>query len=145
MCTSGTAAANFLPAVIEAQESGVPLLVCTADRPPEMRECASGQAIDQQKLYGDYVTFYHELAVPEAAVDRLQYVRQAIVHAFERTQSPGCRAGAPEPAVSGSAGAGVTTVPDLGIHLVSMVYISSYQNFHHYLVLHCQVSFYFAY
>jgi 2-succinyl-5-enolpyruvyl-6-hydroxy-3-cyclohexene-1-carboxylate synthase len=88
VCTSGTAAANFLPAIIEARESGVPLLVCTADRPPEMRECASGQTIDQQKLYGDYVTFYHELAVPEAAVDRLRYVRQTIVHAFERTQHP---------------------------------------------------------
>ncbi len=88
VCTSGTAAANFLPAVIEAHESGVPLLVFTADRPPEMRACASGQTIDQQKLYGDYVTFYHELAVPEAAVERLRYVRQTVVHAFERTQHP---------------------------------------------------------
>ena len=52
VCTSGTAAANFFPAIIEAQESGVPLIVITADRPPEMRECASGQTIDQQKLYG---------------------------------------------------------------------------------------------
>ena len=66
VCTSGTAAANFFPAIIEAQESGVPLLVITADRPPEMRECASGQTIDQQKLYGAHVNFYHELAGPEA-------------------------------------------------------------------------------
>src|SRR5689334_7199108 len=48
VCTSGTAGANYYPAVIEAQESGVPLLVITADRPPEMRACASGQTIDQQ-------------------------------------------------------------------------------------------------
>ncbi len=88
VCTSGTAAANFLPAVIEAHESGVPLLVFTADRPPELRACASGQTIDQQKLYGDYVTFYHELAVPEAAVERLRYVRQIVMHAFERTRHP---------------------------------------------------------
>ena len=52
LCTSGTAGANYFPAVIEAQESGVPLLVITADRPPEMRACHSGQTIDQQKLYG---------------------------------------------------------------------------------------------
>jgi 2-succinyl-5-enolpyruvyl-6-hydroxy-3-cyclohexene-1-carboxylate synthase len=88
VCTSGTAAANFLPAVIEAHESGVPLLVFTADRPPELRACASGQTIDQQKLYGDFVAFYHELAVPEAAVERLRYVRQTVRHAYERTQHP---------------------------------------------------------
>jgi len=88
VCTSGTAAANFFPAVIEAQESGVPLLVFTADRPPELRACAAGQAIDQQKLYGGHVNYYHELAVPEAALERLRYLRQAVVHAFERTQNP---------------------------------------------------------
>ena len=88
VCTSGTAAANFLPAVIEAYESNVPLLVITADRPPEMRDCGSGQTIDQQKLYGGYVNYYHELAVPEAKLELLQYARQSIAHAFERTQCP---------------------------------------------------------
>ena len=89
VCTSGTAAANLLPAVIEAQESGVPLLVFTADRPPEMRECASGQTIDQQKLYGGHVNFFHELAVPEARLELLRYVRQTVMHAVERTRFPG--------------------------------------------------------
>ncbi|MDD2764096.1 MAG: 2-succinyl-5-enolpyruvyl-6-hydroxy-3-cyclohexene-1-carboxylic-acid synthase [Opitutaceae bacterium] len=88
LCTSGTAAANFLPAVIEAHESGAPLLVFTADRPPELRACASGQAIDQQKLYGGYVNFYHELAVPEANLDLLRYARQTVMHAFARTLDP---------------------------------------------------------
>jgi len=55
ICTSGTAAANYMPAVVEASESGIPLFILTADRPPEMRHCQSGQAIDQVKLYGDYV------------------------------------------------------------------------------------------
>ena len=88
LCTSGTAGANYFPAVIEAQESGVPLLVITADRPPEMRECRSGQTIDQQKLYGRHVNFYHELAVPAATLPMLRYLRQTVVQAWERTQWP---------------------------------------------------------
>jgi 2-succinyl-5-enolpyruvyl-6-hydroxy-3-cyclohexene-1-carboxylate synthase len=88
VCTSGTAAANFFPAVIEAHESAVPLLVLTADRPPELRACASGQTIDQQKLYGDYVNFYHELAVPELDASRLRYQRQTTLHALTRTLVP---------------------------------------------------------
>jgi len=66
LCTSGTAGAHYFPAIIEAQESGVPLIVLTGDRPPELRDCASGQTIDQQKLFGGFVAFYHELAVPDA-------------------------------------------------------------------------------
>ena len=88
VCTSGTAGANYFPAIIEARESGVPLLVITADRPPEMRECRSGQTIDQQKLYGSHVNFYHELAVPVADLPMLRYLRQTLVHAWERTQWP---------------------------------------------------------
>jgi 2-succinyl-5-enolpyruvyl-6-hydroxy-3-cyclohexene-1-carboxylate synthase len=88
VCTSGTAGANFLPAIIEAHESGVPLLVITADRPPEMRDCGSGQTIDQQKLYGGHVNYYHELAVPAAELGLLKYARQTIVHALERAQFP---------------------------------------------------------
>ncbi len=88
VCTSGTAVANFLPAVIEAHESAVPLLVLTADRPPEMRACASGQTIDQQKIFGGFVGFQHELAVPEAAAARLAYLRQTAAHAVQRTLTP---------------------------------------------------------
>jgi len=88
VCTSGTAAANYLPAIVEAQESGVPLLVVTADRPPELRACASGQTIDQQKLYGSHVNFFHELAVPEANEGLLRYLRQTVAHAVARTLAP---------------------------------------------------------
>ncbi|MSU50176.1 MAG: 2-succinyl-5-enolpyruvyl-6-hydroxy-3-cyclohexene-1-carboxylic-acid synthase [Opitutus sp.] len=88
VCTSGTAAANFFPAVIEARESGVPLLVLTADRPPELRACASGQTIDQQKLFGAFVNFHHELATPELAEPRLRYLRQMVAHAAGQTLFP---------------------------------------------------------
>jgi 2-succinyl-5-enolpyruvyl-6-hydroxy-3-cyclohexene-1-carboxylate synthase len=89
VCTSGTAGANYFPAVIEAHESGVPLIVITADRPPEMRDCASGQTIDQQKLFGGFVRFYHELAVPEATMGLLKYLRQTVAHAVERATEGG--------------------------------------------------------
>jgi 2-succinyl-5-enolpyruvyl-6-hydroxy-3-cyclohexene-1-carboxylate synthase len=75
--------------VIEAHESGVPLLVLTADRPPELRACGSGQTIDQQKLYGGFVNFYHELAAPAAEVGQLRYLRQTVLHACERALAPG--------------------------------------------------------
>ncbi len=88
LCTSGTAGANYFPAVIEARESGVPLLVITADRPPEMRECRSGQTIDQQKLFGSHVNHFHEFAVPQASLPMLRYLRQSTAHAWERTQWP---------------------------------------------------------
>ena len=88
ICTSGTAAANFFPAIIEARESGTPLLALTADRPPEMRHCNSGQAIDQLKLYGDYPNFQAELSLPSMDNMRLRYLRQTLVHAWERTRFP---------------------------------------------------------
>jgi 2-succinyl-5-enolpyruvyl-6-hydroxy-3-cyclohexene-1-carboxylate synthase len=68
-CTSGTAAANFLPAVVEAHEAGVPLLVLTADRPPELREVGAGQAIDQLKLYGAAVRWFFEVGTHDASAE----------------------------------------------------------------------------
>jgi 2-succinyl-5-enolpyruvyl-6-hydroxy-3-cyclohexene-1-carboxylate synthase len=88
LCTSGTAGANYYPAVIEAHESAVPLIVITADRPPEMRACASGQTIDQDRLYGGYVRLYHELALPEANLPLLRYLRQTVGHSVERALGP---------------------------------------------------------
>jgi 2-succinyl-5-enolpyruvyl-6-hydroxy-3-cyclohexene-1-carboxylate synthase len=60
-CTSGTAAANLMPAVVEAREASVPLLLLTADRPPELRDTGAGQSIDQLKLYGAAVKWFCEI------------------------------------------------------------------------------------
>jgi len=88
LCTSGTAAANFHPAVIEADESGVPLLVLTADRPPELRGIGANQAIDQIKLYGGAVRWFCEVGLPEARPGMVGYWRslgcQAWAHAAGR-------------------------------------------------------------
>ncbi len=88
LCTSGTAAANFHPAVIEADESGVPLLVLTADRPPELRGIGANQAIDQIKLYGGAVRWFCEAGLPEARPGMVGYWRslacQAWAHAAGR-------------------------------------------------------------
>jgi 2-succinyl-5-enolpyruvyl-6-hydroxy-3-cyclohexene-1-carboxylate synthase len=65
VCTSGTAAANFFPAIIEANMSRVPLLVLTADRPHELRHSGANQTIDQVKLYGDHVLWSVDMALPE--------------------------------------------------------------------------------
>ncbi|MEG4578323.1 2-succinyl-5-enolpyruvyl-6-hydroxy-3-cyclohexene-1-carboxylic-acid synthase [Microcoleus sp. MON1_C5] len=88
ICTSGTAVANFYPAIIEARESRIPLLIFTADRPPELRDCHAGQAIDQVKIYGNYPNWQAELAIPSASRGMLDYLRQTIVYAWERSQFP---------------------------------------------------------
>src|SRR5450432_2564521 len=75
VCTSGTAAANFLPAVVEAYYGCVPLLVLTADRPPELRNIGAPQTIDQDHLYGAYAKWFVEMALPEATPAALRYVR----------------------------------------------------------------------
>jgi 2-succinyl-5-enolpyruvyl-6-hydroxy-3-cyclohexene-1-carboxylate synthase len=81
-CTSGTAAANLAPAVIEADEARVPLIVLTADRPPELRNVGAGQTIDQVKLYGDAVRWFVEVGNHDATAARLRWIRGLACRAF---------------------------------------------------------------
>jgi 2-succinyl-5-enolpyruvyl-6-hydroxy-3-cyclohexene-1-carboxylate synthase len=81
-CTSGTAAANLAPAVIEARHARVPLIVLTADRPPELREVGAGQTIDQLKLYGDAVKWFFEVGVDEATPAALRWIRTLACRAY---------------------------------------------------------------
>jgi 2-succinyl-5-enolpyruvyl-6-hydroxy-3-cyclohexene-1-carboxylate synthase len=75
LCTSGTAAANYFPAIIEARYSRVPLLVLTADRPHELREVGAPQAIDQIHLYGQHVKWFADMALPENSDELIRYAR----------------------------------------------------------------------
>ena len=78
ICTSGTAAANYHPAVMEADRARVPLLALTADRPPELRDSGANQTTDQEKLYGDSVRLYADLPEPAAADRALRSLRTTV-------------------------------------------------------------------
>ncbi len=81
LCTSGTAVANYHPAVIEADESGVPLLVLSADRPPELRGIGAGQTIDQIKVFGASVRWFCEVGTHEADDGGLLHYRSVACRA----------------------------------------------------------------
>ncbi len=94
LSTSGTAAANFLPAVVEADSDLVPLVVLTADRPPLLRGIGANQTIDQIELYGKKVRWFCDVGLAEAAVDGNTYWRTTIAQAVARSRGHG---GAPGP------------------------------------------------
>ena len=82
ICTSGTAVANYMPAVVEAKESGVPMILLTADRPPKLRNLGSSQTVDQIKLFGDQTVFFHEAGEPvhqEEDLNRISYLAKQAV------------------------------------------------------------------
>ncbi len=73
ICTSGTAAANYLPGIVEAAQSETPLVALTADRPAELQDCGAPQTIDQKKIYGSAVRFFHECPLPANLADPASY------------------------------------------------------------------------
>ena len=88
VCTSGTAAAHYLPAIVEASMAGVPLLALTADRPPELQGCGASQTIDQVKLYGDFVRGAIDLGPPSPGELALRAVRRKIAQAITLARGP---------------------------------------------------------
>lgn len=90
VCTSGTAAANYFPALVEAYYSRIPLVVLTADRPHELRDVGAPQAIEQINMFGEYVKWFHEMALPEATDSMLNYVRRAASRAVQTANQDVC-------------------------------------------------------
>jgi len=86
-CTSGTAAANLLPAVVEAHQAGLPLLVLTADRPPELRDVGAGQSIDQIKLYGSAAKWFVEVGNHAPGRETAVHYRALACRAFHSALS----------------------------------------------------------
>jgi len=80
--TSGTAVANVFPAVVEASQSGVPLVVLTADRPHRLRDSDANQAIDQVRIYGGFVREFFDVAPPSDADAQLRHLRSVIDRAY---------------------------------------------------------------
>lgn len=95
VCTSGTAAANYLPAVVEATQSGVPLVILTADRPAELQSCGAPQTINQNQIYGTYPVFQATLPVPDGWIPdgdfglRMRAVREMGKAAYTRAMRLG--------------------------------------------------------
>ncbi len=81
-CTSGTAAAELLPAALEAREARTPLILLTADRPPELRENGAGQAVDQLKLFGGAAKWFFEVGTHAASAERLRWMRTLACRAY---------------------------------------------------------------
>jgi 2-succinyl-5-enolpyruvyl-6-hydroxy-3-cyclohexene-1-carboxylate synthase len=75
VCSSGTAVANFYPAVVESRYSRVPLVVMTADRPPELQDVGAPQTIDQNRIFGEHPRWFANVALPESTPDMLRYAR----------------------------------------------------------------------
>ncbi|TMQ60071.1 MAG: 2-succinyl-5-enolpyruvyl-6-hydroxy-3-cyclohexene-1-carboxylic-acid synthase [Candidatus Eisenbacteria bacterium] len=92
VCTSGTAAANFFPAIIEAGYARVPLILATADRPPELRDTGAPQTIDQIKLFGSHVRWFVEVGAPEGSPTMLDYAAslgaRAVAEAWRAPAGP---------------------------------------------------------
>lgn len=89
ICTSGTAMANYFPAVVEAKESGVPIIIISADRPPYLRNIGSSQTIDQIKLFGNYAVFFHDTGEPKLGHHDLKRIKYLAGQAVDESIKKG--------------------------------------------------------
>lgn len=87
ICTSGTAAANYLPAIIEAYYGRVPLIALTADRPHELRDIGASQTMNQNNMYANFVKYYHEMAPPKSDEAMLRYARRRARYAVHEAKA----------------------------------------------------------
>ncbi len=88
LCTSGSAAANYLPAVVEASQAHLPLVVLTADRPLDVQHAQAAQTIDQLKLYGSFARAFFDLGLPDSSPSALTGARRAVAQAVATAQGP---------------------------------------------------------
>ena len=86
--TSGTAVANGLPAVVEAATAGVPMVLLTADRPPELRQTGANQTIDQPDIFGDYVRWRFDLPAPDPDIDSAMVLTTVDQAAYRANRTP---------------------------------------------------------
>jgi 2-succinyl-5-enolpyruvyl-6-hydroxy-3-cyclohexene-1-carboxylate synthase len=86
ICTSGTAGAHYLPALLEARYAHASLILATADRPPELQRCGANQTIDQRSLFGDVVTW--DLGLPDPSMRALRGLRRAAAQAVHAATTP---------------------------------------------------------
>lgn len=91
ICTSGSAPTHWYPAVTEASYSGIPLLLLSADRPPELQECGAGQTINQTNLFGSFVRYFDSLPVPRSEQDDIKILQAILAKAYleATSQTPG--------------------------------------------------------
>jgi len=87
VCTSGSAPTHWYPAVTEASYSGVPLLILSADRPPELQECGAGQTINQQHLFGSFVRKFYSAPLPQKGLDSLAQLQSLIAQSYSMATS----------------------------------------------------------
>ena len=88
VCTSGTAPAHYLPAVIEAAMAGVPLVVISANRPPELHGAGASQTIDQLRLFGGFVRRFDDLGPPDGSALALRALRRKVGQALAAARGP---------------------------------------------------------
>lgn len=84
ICTSGSALAHWFPAVTEACHASVPLLLFSADRPPELQECAAGQTINQKNIFGEFVRGFHQLEIPTSNEDSAKKLVRTLQLAYQQ-------------------------------------------------------------